>query len=300
MSDLTEPVRGLTASWGTVLRDVRTLAADLTNASVELARQVPVVPVEQLLAGWSRAEDTMLRELKTRLDQLDEPRVRRGAPLGQPGAPRSAARMLEDLLTASIEADSTTSVEELYRALLLHLVPDEARILAALADGTSYPLIHVQSRSNGWRTVLANASTVGRAAGVQVPDAVPLYVGRLRALGLAEEGPADDSLAVHYDILLGEPSVRRAEEDAKEAGRLNSRMIRRTLRISPLGRRLWQACRPEDDLEPSPLSDAELLDADAMAPALRRPEPGPGFQPDTAFRPVSTANGTNGTGPALS
>lgn len=271
---------GLTASWAAVLRDVRSLAVDLTAAGTEMARHVPGPPIEQVVAGWGRVEDAMLRELKARLDQLDAPPRR---PSGPGSAVRSdtPARLLDALLAESIDADSAQSRDALYTSLLLRLVPDEARILAALADGTRYPLVHIKTRSNGGRTVLANASTVGRAAGVQVPEAASAYVGHLRALGLAEEGPADDSLSVQYDILLGEPGVRHPEDEA-DVGRLGTRVIRRTLRISALGRELWRACRPDDDTEsdPTSLSDAELLDR--VGPVSHRSEPDSVYRPHTA------------------
>lgn len=260
------PGQRLTGTWAAVLRDVRSLALDLTVAGAQTARQVPLPSIDELATGWSRVEDAVLREMKARLDQLDDqdrrPRYRPGeAPAG---SARTAAQLLDDLLAGSLEMDSIGSREELYRTLLRQLVPDEARILAALADGSRYPLVHVRARGNGARVLLANASTVGRAAGVQVPEATSAYVGHLRALALAEEGPADDSLAEHYDILLGEPIVRQAEQEP-DVGRLGTRIIRRTLRISPLGRQLWRACRPRERLEP------ESAPPDAEPPASQLP-----------------------------
>jgi len=294
------PAGGLTASWAAVFRDMRNLAVDLTVASTQIARQVPLPPIDQLATGWTRLEGAVLREVKNRLDQVDTPNDYRPAhsrtsPGSRSGAKPTPAQLLDDLLGASIDADTAGSREELYRSLLLRLVPDEARILAALSDGTPYPLVHVQSRANGGRTVLSNASTVGRAAGVQVPDAVGTYVAHLRTLGLAEEGPADDGLSVQYDILLGEPGVRRAEEEAKVHGRLGAKVVRRTLRISPLGRELWKACRPDDLPEPGPgsVSDEPELDSDGVDPVLRSPVPGPHFHPDSAYRP-SLSGSLNG------
>ena len=58
------------------------------------------------------------------------------------------------------------------------------------------------------RRVLENASSVGRAAGVALPEYVHLYVSHLRRLGLVEPGPEDQSLKDEYDILLTEPKLR--------------------------------------------------------------------------------------------
>jgi hypothetical protein len=247
---------GVLASWGAVLRDVRSLAVDLTKASAEMARQVPIPSVpglsglpsmpqfSEIASGRARVEEMILREIRSRLNGPD--------PAGA-GTTTSTdpVELLKNLLEASIDADTASSRAELYSALLRQLVPDEARILAALSDGTVYPLIHVQSRAGNGGQLLSNMSSVGRAAGVQLPDAVNTYVLHLRNLGLAEEGPPDDSLTVQYDILLGEPGVREAEQEARTTGRLGAKVVRRTLRISALGRELWRACRPEDPIDPS-------------------------------------------------
>lgn len=42
---------------------------------------------------------------------------------------------------------------------------------------------------------MANSTTVGRAAGVYLRDAVPVYVSHLEALSLVSEGPKNDGLA---------------------------------------------------------------------------------------------------------
>ena len=274
---------GLTSTWLAVLRDVRTLAADLTVAGAEMGRQLSVPRIDQLAGGWSHLEDTVLREIRHRLDQVEEPEAYRlSRPRSAPGAEPTPAQLLDELLDASADADSETSRDELYRALLLRLVPDEARILAELADGSAHPLVHVQSKANGGRTVLANASTVGRAAGIQLPEATAAYVTHLRALGLVEEGPADDAPAVRYDVLLGEPEVRGAEETARNDGRLGARTVRRTVRLSALGRELWAACRPD----PAPTVSLELV---RPAPAEPTPVLDASFEPEPAHR--------NGDGP---
>ena len=87
--------------------------------------------------------------------------------------------------------------------------------------------------------MLHNASTVGKAAGVTLPERTPLYVSRLLAFGVAEIGEEDPGLATQYDILLTEDYVRAAEEQAKRA-----KHLRHTLRVSDFGSRFWGACDP--------------------------------------------------------
>ena len=127
-------------------------------------------------------------------------------------------------------------------ALLGELVPDEARILSPLSDGTVYPLIHVTEPGIAGRQerALENASSVGRAAGVALAERVPLYVSHLRRLGLVTSGPEDPSLRDEYELLLTDTRLR-ATIEALGKGPLGPRVVRRTLRIADLGQELWDA-----------------------------------------------------------
>jgi hypothetical protein len=149
---------------------------------------------------------------------------------------------MAELLNRSANANAQTSREFLYTAVLRQLVPDEARIIAALVDGAPRPLIHVAVRNaigGTARTVLANASTVGKNAGVAAPELVPTYMTRLYRLGLVDVGEEDPGLGDEYDILLTDPTVRNAVAEAKRP-----RILRHTVRISVLGRTFWAECDP--------------------------------------------------------
>jgi hypothetical protein len=75
---------------------------------------------------------------------------------------------------------------------------------------------------------------------------VSIYVTHLIGLGLARAGPEDGSLGDEYEILLTEPAVRAALEDAGRSGRRSARVVRGTVRISDLGATVWAAFRPDD------------------------------------------------------
>ena len=237
----TDAVRRIPGHAAAMLSDARDLAGALTVAGDRAARRIPGYSeaVDQL----RRAELALLRELREHLDEVDGP-----ADESVGGDPRP--QLLRRLLTASLAADSELSRENLHLRILRSLVPDEARILAALADGTRFPLVHVENPGTG-RIVLANASTVGRAAGVHLQATVPVYVSHLRALGLVGEGPKDDALADGYALLNSEGYVRRALEESS-GGLRGNRAVQRTLRLSPLGAELWAACRPDEPSPPPP------------------------------------------------
>jgi hypothetical protein len=229
----------------------------VTGKVHQVARAIPGVTLieDQASAG----QRFVLRELKRRLDQLgrltSEPsRPMLVAPPDESNPPPEVAaptveETMSALLSRSVSDTPSESREKLHEVLVGELVPDEARILSALSDGSSYPLVDIARAGVGTyqKLVLENASTVGRAAGVALPDRVHLYVSHLLRLGLVETGPEDHSLKDEYDILLTEPSLRAMIAEMGRGPR-GARIIRRTLRISDLGRELWEAARSPRDV----------------------------------------------------
>jgi Abortive infection alpha len=153
---------------------------------------------------------------------------------------------MSELLERSVEATRADTHEYLYGTIISQLVPDEARILAALADGARFAALDVvrRPRRGRSRTLLANAASVGRQAGLVSPESTPTYLTRLQSFDLVEFGPEDDTLAAQYDILAAEPDVRRVIENA--VGRRGGpvKIERKTLRMSEFGHRFWAATDP--------------------------------------------------------
>ena len=189
----------LGGAFGSVTRTIR-----------QTVRAIPGVrPVE---AQADAARRLMLGEAKKILDGGDPPRPappaiaapRSEGPRPVLTGPPPIDQALQALLTASIRNTPETSRRLLHEALIGQLVPDEARILSALSDGSTYALVHIAGGGiGGYRDrILENASSVGRAAGVALPEYVHLYVSHLRRAGLVESGPEDPSLKDEYDILL--------------------------------------------------------------------------------------------------
>lgn len=169
---------------------------------------------------------------------------------------------MAELLNQSANADPARATEHLYTTILRQLMPDEARILAALADGEPRPAVDVLLRTplGGTRRVLLrNASSVGRHAGVSEPGLVPTYLTRLCRLGVVDIGEEDPDLGDQYDTLLTERLVRDAGDRARRARRGGPRFVRRTVMISELGRGFWAACDPLNHdaspiVDPSPVA----------------------------------------------
>ncbi|HEY7008568.1 MAG TPA: Abi-alpha family protein [Jatrophihabitantaceae bacterium] len=150
---------------------------------------------------------------------------------------------LNQLLGRALEQSTAASRHALHHRIMDQLVPDEARIVSALSDGSAFPLINVYARAKSGlpgELLLENACLVGKLANVSLPQHTPVYVSHLHALGLVEFGPADAALKDDYQILMADPAVLKAVK-AGSRGPVPPRMERGTLRMSALGRDLWAA-----------------------------------------------------------
>lgn len=200
-----------------------------------------LVRVARLVPGVSAVEHRVLAPLEARLLQvlfsrashlLERERI-------VPAPPRDVP--LSEVIEDATDQTPRAVRDQLFDTVLSRLVHDELRILGALADGTVFPLVNVTApRRTDDTPVLTNASTVGRVAGVAVPERTPVYVTNLLHLGLARVGPADDNLG--YDRLLTEPEVAAARREADDRRRLRrARIERRTLRVTEFGHELWES-----------------------------------------------------------
>ena len=162
------------------------------------------------------------------------------APPGEGSHGPSPAELMSDLLERSLTQDTARGQRDAFVAVLRQLVPDEARIIAALAEGPPAPLVHVLPRAGGER-ILENASLIGRSAALTLPSQTPTYVTHLRQLGLVEEGPEDPDNKQGYEMLMADRAVRAALKEG-ELSKLPARTLRRTLVLTAHGRALWDAC----------------------------------------------------------
>jgi hypothetical protein len=218
-----------------------------------LARQLPGISlVEQQAQRLSDAATAELRRLLDVPQQLFTPAGGEDARVmmlvqnaSTDAAPLRTA--MTELLTRSSGTSAGKSREYLYGTIVSQLVPDEARILAALADGTAFAAVDVIAKHVGRatpRTVLANASSVGTTAGIAHARSSSTYLSRLYSFGLVEFGPARDELGAEYDQLAIDDAVQDARVRI-ERGKLGSvRIVRKSVALSPLGRDFWTACSP--------------------------------------------------------
>ena len=216
----------------------RLMTSFLQASTATLAAGVAVAQQE-----LQRAEEELWRFVRRRLDEV-APVTTPAPPPARLDGPPSPPVLLERLLTASLEQDRHDAEELLHLRVLRSLVPDEARIVAALSEGETHALVDVVTGgsrlSKTTETLLAQVSTVGRAAGVRLPQETPAYLTHLLALGVLRPGPRLAVLEPEYEILAADPAVSAA---VAQGGRI----VRRSLCLSDLGIRLWRMAQPRDE-----------------------------------------------------
>jgi len=204
--------------------------------------EVPARAIELAGSAAERTEQEFFKFVRNRMDAAIPPVAPAGRQLTSvmTTGPRD---LMADLLERSVVQDAASSKADWFTSVLGQLVPDEARIIAALADATDeVPLLHVLPRSGHGR-LLENASLIGRTAALTLPHMTPVYVTHLRALGLVDTGPEDVGNQKGYELLLADKGVRVALKEG-EMGKLPARVLRRTLVLSDRGRELWEHARP--------------------------------------------------------
>ena len=232
------------------------LATSAPRFALDLAHKSLSEAEKRALNGLRRRMDAAVEEPLPHEDQ-DEHAEARSVPAsarGEPSAPTAAgaapparlgasallARLLEDSAEQTVES----AQERLYLRIIRQLVPDEARILAGLADGHSAALVHlgagprVGPATQRW---LENLSPVGRECGVRLLDQTPTYLRHLRDLGLLESGDEDKSLHLKYQLIEADTLVRKTCTEIEKIG-LRPKYFRRTIRMSEAGLALWKAC----------------------------------------------------------
>lgn len=238
-------------------------AGGIARRLAEAASQIP--GADQAQAQMRRVEQRVLRELKARIDDAARPALGEAVrAVEEDGAVsrtyvipllQSPRRLLDELLERSLTQTREQAEEDFYSVLLSELVPDEARILALLSDGTPYALVHIGTGApiGPVRTRVAeNFSALGRPAQVKLLERMPIYIEHLKALGLVEEGPEDPALDSKYQIIEGFRELRDEVERARRSSRASSvRLLRRSLKISSLGDQLWRACTSSEKAAPT-------------------------------------------------
>jgi DNA-binding transcriptional ArsR family regulator len=249
-----QPAGQLVATAGSAIVTAARVGRILGRSGWRIAKQLPgVTLVEQQAQRLRQAAGAELLRL------LEMPQQFLGAPSAEEQRvmmlvqdadtdPAPLRTAMTELLSRAGESTPVKSREYLFGTIVSQLVPDEARILAALAEGKRFAAVDVVAKHVGrsaTRTVFANASLIGAAAGVAPARSVATHLTRLQGLGLVEFGPDSDELSEEYDQLAVDGAVQEARSyiDHNKLG--SAKLLRKSVALSPLGREFWSACAPD-------------------------------------------------------
>ncbi|MDT4916221.1 MAG: hypothetical protein QOH89_921 [Pseudonocardiales bacterium] len=225
----------------------------LGRSSWRIARQLPGMSLVEEQANRLRqaasAELLRLLEIPQQYFGTASPEEQRVMLLVQDSDsdPAPLRTAMTELLSRSTGSSGGRSKEYLFGTIVSQLVPDEARVLAALAEGKRYAVVDVAAKHVGrsaTRTVFANASLVGAAAGVSPARNVATYLSRLQQFGLVEFGPVIDELGEEYDQLAVDGAVQEARATIERNKMGSVKLVRKSVALSSLGREFWTACAP--------------------------------------------------------
>jgi hypothetical protein len=210
----------------------------LGRSGWRIARGLPGLNVveqqAQRLRQTAAAEMYRLLDLPQSPSDATSPEEQRVAMLVQnAGTDREPLRTaMTELLDRSAQSDSAKNRDYLF---------------AALASGRTFAAVDVVAKLVGrssTRTVLSNASTVGAAAGISLPQNVATYLTRLHGFGLLSFGRPGDDLEAQFELLANDPAVRAARDGVDKTKQGNAKIVRKMVSLSPLGREFWAACAP--------------------------------------------------------
>lgn len=161
----------------------------------------------------------------------------------KPEPPPTLRERGQRLLHASADVGYEQGSHPAYDRILSELAPDEARILRLIAERGPQPAVDVRAGVAyvpGSRLIAQGYSMIGAEAGCRFVDQVPAYLSNLNRLGLIwfSRDPVADS--GRYQVLEVQPDVAEALE---QAGRF-SHIVRRSIRLTPLGKDFCEAALP--------------------------------------------------------
>ena len=223
----------------------------------QVGRRIPVVNAMERRAR--AIEERVLTGLGERMQ-----RARGGGESGSSGGSREGAertqrtqrafyvpvheppqRLLSDLLAIAARQDEHDAREYLFTATLRELTPDEARLMAALSDGKSRAILHINATGNRLagpsERVAGYLSTLGDEADVRLPDRIGHYLGRMVDKGLVVEGAPTAESKAYQGSLLASTVVTRELERLRQA-RIRPKLVHGSVALSRFGRELWAHC----------------------------------------------------------
>lgn len=163
-------------------------------------------------------------------------------------------RRFDELLERSTRVGEDAGLPA-FLEVVAQLTPDEARILRLLGDTGAAPVVDLEAISivgRGTRTVLPRQTMVAERAGCAHPEDADTYLANLERLGIVEY--RDEELEGHedYQLIIGTEAYRTAARAYRDDRLWRARGQRRSLHLTPFGRRFLGVCTGGPPTPPRP------------------------------------------------
>ncbi|WP_211241731.1 DUF4393 domain-containing protein [Patulibacter minatonensis] len=166
------------------------------------------------------------------------------------------------LLAQAADVGFEEATHPAYARILDELTPDEARILRLMATKGAQPAVDVRTGRPlriGSEMIAAGLTIIGAEAGCRYVERVPSYLNNLFRLGLIWFSHEELEDLRGYQVLEAQPEVGDA---MKRAGRA-SRVVRRSIALTPFGDDFCRVCLPLGQLR----ATGTTIELDAIDPA---------------------------------
>lgn len=217
---------------------------DLANAGVSAVEEaLDQVPLLAWMRGrYNELELTALEHLRDRLGVDDLRALMSTEAADELETPADSAQQAFEALLAEGDDQSPADARAAHHLWVVRsLVPDEARMLRRLADGSEHPVIHAHE---GSQAIVSNHTALARNARVRAVELGPVYLRHLLDLGLVELVPYRGGDDYEFELLEAETPVRSVMARYDHRKVVKPRIVRQLVRLSPVGRRFYDACNP--------------------------------------------------------
>lgn len=234
--------------------------------TVGKAVNVALAPVAALVWGYEKIRDWMVPALETRLSRIPPDRIVTPRPmLAGPaiealrfaGEEESLRDLYANLLATAMDIDTAQTAHPAFVGILGQLTPDEATVLAHIADLPAVRLAFIGLRSEivpgegdppyvGGTDVLTRFSTLGESSGCAFPELTASYLDNLERLGLVQfvtgSWWSGDEGEATYAELENHATVRALLAEIQRTAGRASNINRGLIRITALGQQFITAC----------------------------------------------------------
>ncbi|MCD8351430.1 MAG: DUF4393 domain-containing protein [Planctomycetaceae bacterium] len=222
---------------------------------VAKAINVALEPIRGLVWGYDKIKEHVLDELPNRLKSVAPDKIITPSPnvavptleaLRYTGHQIELRELFLNLLTSSMNSDSSKEAFPSFVEIIKQMTPDEAKLLDNLVKSQVRPLIdlEVQNEEGGAQTILTNYSHFGVASQCTYPELTPAYLNNLCRLGILEIPYGKSYTDKNVYVPLSDDLMVKSTIEKVEAANPNmkAKIIRKVVLITDFGWKFIDTC----------------------------------------------------------